>query len=279
MCRSALLVVLEDLHWADPDTLAAVEYLADNLRETTTMWVATVRTGEPSAAATSVEHARARDGVGILDLRRLPDRGVDAMVRVLAPEVGVDEVGRIRAASEGLPFLVEELVDAAGVPSSFAEAVRARMAALDGQATEVLVLAALLGPTIDWPLLSAATGSPADVMVATIEDATGAQLLVHDEAGIRFRHALTRDAVLAAVVPPRRALLAQRALRALDESGMTDANLGVAAELAAAAGDRVRAGTLLAADVSAVCSTASQAEPGERCAPGLSSTTAQDATA
>lgn len=242
-----LLVVLEDLHWADPDTLAAIDYLADNLRDTATMWVATMRTGEPSAAATFVEHARARDVVGVLDLRRLPDGEVDEMLRVLAPDVGTDEVGRIRAACEGLPFLVEELVDGAGLPSSFAEAVRDRIAALDGQATEVLVVAALLGPTVDWQLLSAATGSPPDAVAAAVEVATGVQLLVHDEGGSRFRHALTREAVLAAVVPPRRALLAQRALAALDNAGMTDTHLGVAAVLAAAAGDRARAGALLAA--------------------------------
>jgi predicted ATPase len=58
----ALVVVLEDLHWADPDTLAVIEYLSDNICCEPLLCVATCRSEQPSAALDLVRRVRGRRG-------------------------------------------------------------------------------------------------------------------------------------------------------------------------------------------------------------------------
>ena len=71
--------------------------------------------------------------------------------------------------ADGIPFLVEEALAAPGVPRSFAEGVRARLAGLDEDERLVLHTAALFGRRFDWRMLPVATGLPADVIASALE--------------------------------------------------------------------------------------------------------------
>jgi DNA-binding CsgD family transcriptional regulator/tetratricopeptide (TPR) repeat protein len=243
-----LLMVLEDLHWADPDTLDVIEYLADNVGREPVLCVGTLRRWPPTPASDLADRLGTRNSASVIELTPLDELAVDAIAHACAPDITGADLVRIRCAAEGIPFLVEELVGSPGVPRSFAESVRARTRSLKSAQVDVLVAAALLGRNIDWTLLPAASGHSATVVAAALEAGVRKELLVHEVGELRFRHALTRDALRETVLPPRRAELAARALAAVQAAhpGLPGTWAGVAAELAAESGSSARAGELLA---------------------------------
>jgi DNA-binding CsgD family transcriptional regulator len=244
-----LLIVLEDLHWADPDTLAVLEYLGDNLGALPVLCLATAR-DEPVTEALGLAHRlQARHAAGHLALRRLDEGQVTTMVRACLPEAGEDVVARVRRSADGVPFLIEEVLASPGVPASFRDTVRARLFALADAERMVLAAAAVLGRHFDWRLLGRVTGEPPDVVASALERGVEQVLLSVDDGEFRFRHALTREATVAAVLPPRRAALAANALAALEDAhpGWPEPYRDVGADLALQAGDPERAGTLLCA--------------------------------
>lgn len=244
-----LVIVLEDLHWADPDTLAVLEYLADNLTGERVLCVATSRSEPPSAAYELARRLQSRRGAMHISLDRLDDDEVALMVRACAADSDDQLVARVQRAADGVPFLVEEVLASPGVPESFTDMVRVRLAAFADQERLVLEAAAVLGRHFDWQLLAAVTGLAPDVVSGSLERAVGSQLLTVDGDAFRFRHALTREAVAAGLLPPRRQSLAASALAAVEVAHprLEDAWRDVAADLAIQAGDTERAGTLLAA--------------------------------
>jgi DNA-binding CsgD family transcriptional regulator len=262
-----LLLVLADLQWADEETLAVVEYLADNLAPEPVALVSSVRSGEPGPALRLVHALAARHSASVRELGRLTDGEVERMARAClrGREVPEQVAEQLRTSAEGVPLLVEELLaawvgsgalvrDGDGwsvrrsivpvVPRTFADMVRRRLDALDPAGRRVLQAAALLGRRFDWKLLGPTTGQGADAVTTSLRTAVGAQLLAADQHGFRFRHALTRDVGLSETLPPERAALARRALAAV-EDGPGDASAQLAARLAEAAGDPGRAARLL----------------------------------
>jgi DNA-binding CsgD family transcriptional regulator/tetratricopeptide (TPR) repeat protein len=249
----AMVVVLEDLHWADPDTLAVIEYLSDNLWCEPLLCVATCRSEQPSAAQELLRRMHGRRGTTHLPLSRLDDDHVAEMVRTCMPGAALDVVARVQHAADGVPFLVEEVLASPGVPGSFADTVRARLARLDEDDLRVLQMAAIVGRHFDWRLLPAATGLAAGAVTVALGRGVSCQLLTVQGEEFRFRHALTRDAVVAELLPPTRAVLAGRALAAVEAAHpeLGGAWRDVAADLAAQSGDRDRAGVLLTVSGSA----------------------------
>lgn len=267
--RGALLV-LEDLHWADPETLTIVEYLADNLTAEQVLCLVTVRQDEPSPGLELASALHARRVAPLLQLAPLDERAVAAMVRACLRSPAVrDDVTELVARAGGVPFLVEELLAAALaagalvlddgawrvsgpvdaiVPHSYAENVRRRIARLGTDAPQVLVAAAVLGRRFDWSLLPAITGLHQERVLAALHEAVDAQVVSFDRAdgSFRFRHALSRDAVLAGLFPPELAAISRRAVAAVQDAHpeLDGGWCEVAAELAAVAGDRPRAAAL-----------------------------------
>jgi len=264
---------LEDLQWADPESLALVEYLAENSGTERLVLVATVRDDEPSAPLVSLRELASRGGVRWLELGRLAQ---DEVLELAAGRLGgavpsaVSEL--LRATAEGLPLFVEELLAgliAAGalrrpgeeweaadrvglhLPSSFVASVEERVAALTNPTQVVLAAAAVLGRSFDTALLSACTGLPSDDVSAALHACADARLVEPDrELGmdwIRFRHALVRDAVLERTPPPERRALAGAALAAVEaiHPGLPGGWCGLAVELAELAGRDDRAVALL----------------------------------
>ena len=169
--------------------------------------------------------------------------------------------GFVTEHSDGLPFLVEELLaglvssgalvrtdggwraevrPTPSIPASFAESLRTRLQALDGDARQVLAAAAVLGRRFDWDLLPGVAAVDGATAVASLRRAVDGQLVTVDGQRFRFRHALTREAVLAELLPPERSALSARALVAVQRAhpGLPGPWCELAAELAEAAGDR-----------------------------------------
>jgi DNA-binding CsgD family transcriptional regulator/tetratricopeptide (TPR) repeat protein len=240
------LLVLEDLHWADPETVAVVEHLSDHLERAAVLCVATVRSAEASAARDLVRRVAARRTSQVLELARLNPAQVAAMVHSCTGGSSTETVERVASLAEGVPFLVEEILASPGLPASFAESVEARLAELPEGDRRVLLVAAAFGRQFDWRLLSAATGVAEGEVIDALDRGVAAQLLAVEGDGFRFRHALTAEAVLQSVIPPRRAACAAAALAALDGAyGELPPELReMAAQVAERAGQHERAGRL-----------------------------------
>jgi predicted ATPase len=174
---SGALVVLEDLHWADPETVAVVEHLTDNLGRAPVLCVVTVRDDERGAARELVRRVAAARSALVLPLGRLNDAQVGAMVYSCAGGSDPGAIARIVSVAEGVPFLIEEMLVSPGLPASFAATVESRLAALSETDRRVLVTAAAFGREFDWRLLAAASGVPHDDVVDALDRGVDAQLL------------------------------------------------------------------------------------------------------
>ena len=242
-----LVIVLEDLHWADPDTVALMEYLGEHLDGESLLCMLTLRTSPPSAALDVARRLRGRPGVLHLGLDRLSDADMARMVHACIPGADATLLRRVQASAEGVPLLVEDLLASPGLPESFTETVRERLAGFSAPQRSVIDAAAILGRHFDWELLPAVSGQTAALVAETLGLAVGQLLVSADGTAFRFRHALTREALLDGMLPPRQRALASAALAALDaahprlEGGLRE----LAVDLANRAGDRRRAGTLL----------------------------------
>jgi DNA-binding CsgD family transcriptional regulator len=242
-----LVVAMEDLHWADPDTVSLVEYLADNAAGQPLLFAVSLRTEPPSPASDLARRQRGRPGIVHLPLGRLCDREVTEMIAACSPAAGADVRSRVGQASEGVPLFVEELLAAPGVPQSISETVRGRLSEFPGRERTVLEAAAVMGRRFDWEILPAASGQAPEVVSRALARAVERILVIADGEGFQFRHALTREAVLMSMLPPRLRQAAAAGLAAIDAAhpGLGGGWRDVAADLAARSGDRARAGRLL----------------------------------
>lgn len=264
------LVVLEDLHWADPETVTIVEYLADNLAAERVLCLVTVREEERSPGLALASSLHARRASPLLHLAQLDEQAVAAMVRSCLGTLAVaDEVVELAARGGSVPFLVEELLAAAlatgalvhengswrvsetadvVVPPTFSESVRRRIAQLGDEGRAVVVTSAVLGRRFDWSLVPAMTGLDQGRVLAALHQAVDAQIVAFDrgDRSFRFRHALSRDAALDGLFPPELEALSRRAFEAVQSAhpDLEEDWCEVAAELAAGAGDLERAATL-----------------------------------
>jgi DNA-binding CsgD family transcriptional regulator len=240
------LLVLEDLHWADPETVAVVEHLSDNLARIPVLCVATVRSDEESAARDLVRRVARRRSAAVVEVARLNEAQAAAMAYSCAGGALPEAVDRAVSLADGVPFLVEEMLVSPGLPESFAEGVQGRLGLLSDRDRGVLLAASAFGRQFDWRLLATATGASEGEVVDALDRGVASQLLAVDGDGFRFRHALTAEAVFDSVTPPRRRALAASALAALDAAipQLPPDLLEVAARLAERAGRRERAGRL-----------------------------------
>ncbi len=262
--KRAALLVLEDLHWADPESLLVLEYIADNIRTEPVMCLALCRPREPTEGWRFLRNLVDRRSAQMVELSPLSPENATDMARACLGlsdlPAGLEPlIGR----ADGNPFLIEELLAAAIasgalvrrggtwcidrdptriIPLGFADGVRQRLASL-GPAQTVVRSAAVLGRVFDRMLLGPLTGLPEPVVVNALERGVDAQLLARADAAeegleFRFRHALTTDAVLDELLPSARASLAARALDLLERAhpGLPGHRLETAVELAEAAG-------------------------------------------
>jgi DNA-binding CsgD family transcriptional regulator len=264
------VVLLDDLQWADRDTLALLEYLAGGLQGSSVQILGAARGDEaqPGGLLVLARHPE----VQVVRLPPLTARDVGWLARACAGaevEAAVEEF--LVAAADGLPLLVEELfaglVEAGAVardrerwaavgplrvrvPGAFAEFVGRRMRGLDPSHRGLVKAAAVLGRGLQWELLPVVTGHGTEDVAAGLQAAVEARLLVmdpDDDGAVRWRHALTQDAVLGLLSAPERAALAGRAAATLEDAReLTGGPLtALVADLHARSGRPERAAELL----------------------------------
>lgn len=225
------VVVLEDLHWADPETLAVLEYVADNARDVPLVVVATVRLHEAPAVQELVTALEWRRSAEVVDLQPMPDHDVAAVAHAcLGAEPPAELVSWLQQYSAGYPLFVEEMLAdlrdsgvlaqqgerwvltapaAVVVPRPFARSVEGRLAAAGPLGREIAGAAALLGVDFDWRAVGEALGLDEQSVAEGLRELTAQRLVVSVPPDrFAFRHALTREAVLSGLLAPDRSRLA-----------------------------------------------------------------------
>jgi DNA-binding CsgD family transcriptional regulator len=252
--QSAVVLLIEDVHWADGATLDFLTYLVRMGRGDLVTVVVTCRSDEvplDAAVADWLTHARRDAEVDEIRLGPLSRSDVTKQVSALvgaAPPAGLVE--QVYARAEGHPFFTEQLVAAAvtdseqfarpvELPARLAELMVARAARCSAESQVVLNALAVAGRPLSEGPLGEVTCLDEDMVRAAVHELTAARLLATPADGAhRPRHALLAEAVAARLLPGEQVSLHERIARALEAAG--DDTLAAEAAGHWAAAGRVR---------------------------------------
>ncbi|WP_329618142.1 AAA family ATPase [Streptomyces brevispora] len=224
----AVVLVLEDLHWADASTRHLLAYLFRTLRSGRLVVVGTYRADDihrrhplrPLLA--ELDRVRTVRRIELARFNRAEVRRQLAGILAGTPEPAL--VDEIFERSDGNAFFVEELARSlecgggAGVPDSLRDLLLVRVEALTDDAQKVARLVAEGGSAVEYELLAAVAGLTEDDLIAALRGAVGANLLLTSPEGngYRFRHSLVREAVSDDLLPGERSRLNRRYAEALE---------------------------------------------------------------
>jgi class 3 adenylate cyclase len=240
----ALLLVLEDLQWADPATRELLDYMTRRLRSTNVLVVATYRVDEmhrKHPLVPTIQGWRRSGQADFVELKPMAADAIGEMVCTIFDESEITAEFRdfLRDRSEGNPFVLEEMLREAldrgdifhtatgwdrkaisdiRLPQTVRAAIIQRLTRLQPQDVIVLSAAAVVGRAADLAMLGDITRLDEATVLSSLETCVTFQLLEEDDRATgryRFRHALTREAVYEDMVVPRRQQLHGRVAEVL----------------------------------------------------------------
>jgi len=247
-----LLLILEDLHWADKPTLLLLRESVRRVRDAPIIVMATYRGGELTAAAPLcrlLADLRREHVLHRIELEGFDATETAALVAARTTDrISAEEVTRLCEYTAGNPFFIGEMLRSiadvrpalpAGwdgaippVPESVQDTIVRRLDRLGTATVELLTHAAVLGRDFSLAALERVDGDPPDDVLCGLEEATRAGLVSEhpDELGrFSFCHALVREAIYALPTVARRRRLHLRAGEKLESASGTRVR---AAELA-----------------------------------------------
>jgi DNA-binding CsgD family transcriptional regulator len=260
---SPVLLVLEDLHWADRSTRDLVTFLSRMLHRERIALLASYRTDDlhrRHPLRPLIAELDRLPSVTIIDLGPLPAAAMAQHLTELADrQLAASELDRMISRAEGNAYYAEELLasaqspadcghDAGGtsldggvagaaadaaLPISLANLLLSRLERLSPAAQRVMRTAAVAGRRVDDGLVRAASGLSGPEYDDALREAIAHQLLVPDGTqGYTFRHALLREAIYNDLLPGERTRLHARLAELLDDENRPAGLAGTAAELA-----------------------------------------------
>ncbi len=215
-----VMLVLDDLHWADPATLGVLGHLARNAETVPLHVVGTVRDTEVSPELQGLlDELAGRPDSKVVPLAGLAEAGVSQLVEAAVDRAGgmaIDAAAvarRIHAETAGNPLFVGAVLSGLeqgegpdGMPRDVVAAVRRRVVRLPAPAQELLRLGALCGLEFDSRVLSQSSGIALEAVLDQLDQA-GQARLVEEAAAHRYRfaHAVVRDVLRQQIGPSRAA--------------------------------------------------------------------------
>jgi tetratricopeptide (TPR) repeat protein len=234
-----VLLVLDDLQFADASTLGMLRYAVQRLDAVRLLVLATVRCGRrgPEGRLGRMVSEIRQDGLGsLLPLSGLSDDDVAQLVAGEASAWSDAWPGRLNRWTGGNPFFIEQLLGSLAsepaslesvVPESVRELVAWKLAELDALAARTLEVAAAIGDRCTLDLVEKVVGDDSDAVLDALEAAIAAELLREgDHVGTYvFSHSLARAAVYDSIGRTRRARMHLRIGEALAAGGAESAEL------------------------------------------------------
>jgi DNA-binding CsgD family transcriptional regulator len=231
------LVVLEDLHWADSESLSVFEQLATPEHGSLVL-IGTYRPDGLSRrhpAGELLPRLERRHAVTHVHLSRLSPADVSTFLgAVLEGDPSYRAVDTLHSRTGGNPYFLEELVataldapgqgiESAPLPWSIAELVGAQVEGLEPQVREIVAAASVLGRRVSFDLLAEVTGTDEVELIDLLRSAVDAGLLVETDPDVfSFHHDLARESIEAGLLGRQRRRLHEAALDALRRAGSGD---------------------------------------------------------
>jgi DNA-binding CsgD family transcriptional regulator/predicted negative regulator of RcsB-dependent stress response len=247
-----LLIVLEDLHWADRGTLEMLRYVARRVHRLPILLAVSCREKDLSGDMPLFHLLPAlirESGAKRVQLERLDKVAIHQFVAqryALAPDDRDRLTGYLHAHAEGIPLFIHELLremadervlarnndgwtvgrlDTVPVPSLVRQMIEARLRRLDEDVRALVSVAALIGHEVSYNLWRQVSDTDEAVLERVIDVALAADILVQQPGGtLAFSHALVREALQARLILPRRRNLHRRTAEALMERPGQDQN-------------------------------------------------------
>jgi DNA-binding CsgD family transcriptional regulator len=246
-----VLILLEDLHWADPASVDLLRHLGPHLRHWPLLLLATYRANELTRDHPFSQQlpALVREADGHrLDVHRIDREALRTLVSGRYRLARPDEdrlVAYLDRHAEGNPFFATEVLrtleedmllrrtedgwmlgklDRVVVPSLLRQVIDGRIARLGEETRKPLAIAAVIGQEVPLALWAEVAALDEEALLDVVEQAIEAHLLEAERDGTRvhFVHALTREALYEGVLPPRRRTWHQQVAEALLASSDPD---------------------------------------------------------
>jgi DNA-binding CsgD family transcriptional regulator/tetratricopeptide (TPR) repeat protein len=207
-----VVLVIEDLHWADRSTRDFLSFLVRNAREARLLALCTYRSDElhrrhPLRPFLAEEERRER--VERVELAPLKPEELRALIVAILDEPPTDAlVEDLFRRSEGNPFFAEELLEVSStghaIPSTLRDALMVRVEALSAPSRRLLRLAAAAGQRVNHRLLAEVADLSDAELDEALREAVTRHVLIQDGDTFAFRHALLREAVYSDLLPGER---------------------------------------------------------------------------
>ena len=253
--QTPLVIVLEDIHWADNATLLALRSLATR-PGVAVLWVVTARTGAGGSAVQETLSVLQRTNATFLRLAAMTPDAVADMVQDAVRARADASLLSLAAKAHGNPFLVSELVGGLGeegrldfsgghavatgdtLPRRLGVGMQQRLDLLSDSASEVVRVAAVLPDRFSAGLLAAMLDRQPASLMSALEEAVRADLLVDDGEALRFRHDLLREATRQSLPQSLRLAMERQSASVMLRMGAAPAEVATQLARSAEPGDR-----------------------------------------
>ncbi len=275
--ETPLAIVLEDIHWADNGTLLALRSLATARPDVPVLWVLTARTGAGGPGVQETLSVLQRADAAVVRVAAMSPEAVADMVQDAVRANADESLLNLAAKAHGNPFLVRELVGGLGeegrlnvsggrvvasgdgLPRRLGAGMQQRLDLLSDDAGEVVRVAAVLPDRFSAGLLAAMLDRQPASLMAAVEEAVCADLLVDDGEQLRFRHDLLREATRQSLPQSLRRAMERQSASIMLSMGAAPAEVATQLARSAEPGDREAIDALRAAAQSVGHSDASAA--------------------
>jgi DNA-binding CsgD family transcriptional regulator len=260
-----ILICLDDLHWADSGTRAAIRSLPSRLGSLPIGWILALR---PSEAGTDLERATAKlrdGGASTTVLRRLDQAAVAAIMADVLGAPASDSLLALAKTTGGNPFFLRELLSGlqhenlvsldAGratvaeprLPLRVQDSMRRRLARMTPAARNAAAVAASMGRRFTVAQLAAVLEIPPSTLLDPVQELIGSELLAEYGEMLGFTHNLNREAVRASQPSSAVRALDRQVASALFAAGALPVEVATQLAASASPGDEIAVNTLMRA--------------------------------